>query len=78
MVGQMDAPGVSSFDVPPAPYHNVTPIVTLYAVQQPRLENLATPQEDGVAMAVMVVLMAEEVRWRSQRRWRFWKWWKLW
>ena len=61
MVGQMDAPGESSFDVPPAPYHNVTPIVTLYAVQQPRLENLATPQEGGVAVAVVVVLMAEEV-----------------
>ena len=59
MVGQMDAPGVSSFDVPPAPYHNVTPIITLYAAQQPRLKNLTTPQEGGVAMAV--VLMAEEV-----------------
>ena len=61
MVGQMVAPGVSSFDVPPAPYHNVTSIVTPYAAQKPRLENLTTPQEGGVAMAVVVVLMAGEV-----------------
>ena len=61
MVGQMVVLGENSFAVLLAPYHNVTPIVTLYAAQQPRLENLATPQEGGVAMAVVVVLMAEEV-----------------
>ena len=61
MVGQMVVPGVNSFAVLLAPYHNVTPIVTPYAAQQPRLENLTTPQEGGVAMAVVVVLMAEEV-----------------
>ena len=54
MVGQMVVPGINSFAVLPAPYHNVTPIVTLYAVQQPRLENLATPQEVGVEVTEAV------------------------
>ena len=57
----MVAHGVSNFDVPPAPYPNVTPIAILYAARQPRLGKLATPQEAGVAVVVVAVLMAEEV-----------------
>ena len=61
MVGHMVVLGENSFAVLLVPYHNVTPIVTPYVAQQPRLEKLTTPQVGGMAMVVVVVPMAEVV-----------------